>query len=46
LKSTLAAGGNRRDLGAAGRDVIDPLPIYSPGFENYDDPLTKNIRCS
>ncbi|HHC4813372.1 dimethylsulfoxide reductase subunit A [Klebsiella michiganensis] len=22
-------------------DVIDPLPIYSPGFENYDDPLAK-----
>ncbi len=21
-------------------DVIDPLPIYSPGFENYDDPLS------
>ncbi len=20
-------------------DVIDPLPVYSPGFENYDDPL-------
>lgn len=27
-------------------DVIDPLPIYSHGFENYDDPLAKNIRCS
>ncbi|MTD40539.1 dimethylsulfoxide reductase subunit A [Erwinia sp. CPCC 100877] len=22
-------------------DVIDPLPIYSPGFENYDDPLSE-----
>ncbi len=21
-------------------DVIDPLPIYTPGFENYNDPLT------
>ncbi len=21
-------------------DVIHPLPIYSPGFENYDDPLS------
>ena len=23
------------------QDVIDPLPIYSPGFENYDDPLAE-----
>jgi anaerobic dimethyl sulfoxide reductase subunit A len=22
-------------------DVIDPLPIYSAGFENYDDPLSE-----
>lgn len=22
-------------------DVIDPLPVYSAGFENYDDPLNK-----
>ncbi|WP_348260148.1 hypothetical protein, partial [Salmonella enterica] len=21
-------------------DVIDPLPIYRPGFEYYNDPLT------
>lgn len=23
-------------------DVIDPLPIYAAGFENYDDPLAKD----
>ncbi|MCU6670899.1 dimethylsulfoxide reductase subunit A [Enterobacteriaceae bacterium H4N4] len=23
-------------------DVIDPLPVYSPGFENYDDPQSKD----
>jgi anaerobic dimethyl sulfoxide reductase subunit A len=23
-------------------DVIDPLPVYSPGFENYDDPQIKD----
>ncbi|SPW25999.1 Dimethyl sulfoxide reductase DmsA precursor [Edwardsiella tarda] len=23
----------------APEDVIDPLPIYSPGFESYQDPL-------
>ena len=23
-------------------DVIDPLPIYDPGFEGVNDPLTKN----
>ncbi|XNN29691.1 hypothetical protein ACLK2F_05080 [Escherichia coli] len=22
-------------------DVIDPLPIYTPGFESYQDPLNK-----
>lgn len=22
-------------------DVVDPLPVYSAGFENYDDPLVK-----
>lgn len=22
-------------------DVVDPLPVYSAGFENYDDPLAK-----
>ena len=24
-------------------DVIDPLPIYTPGFENYNDPLTEKF---
>jgi len=24
-------------------DVIDPLPVYSPGFENYDDPQSKDF---
>ncbi len=24
-------------------DVIDPLPVYSPGFENYDDPQVKSF---
>ncbi|STN25551.1 anaerobic dimethyl sulfoxide reductase chain A [Escherichia coli] len=22
-------------------DVIEPLPIYTPGFESYQDPLNK-----
>ncbi len=24
-------------------DVIDPLPIYTPGFENYNDPLAEKF---
>jgi len=24
-------------------DVIHPLPVYSPGFENYDDPQSKDF---
>jgi anaerobic dimethyl sulfoxide reductase subunit A len=24
-------------------DVIDPLPVYTPGFENYNDPLTEKF---
>ncbi|VFS58034.1 Dimethyl sulfoxide reductase DmsA precursor [Kluyvera cryocrescens] len=27
-------------------DVIDPLPIYTPGFENYNDPLAGKISAA
>ncbi len=27
-------------------DVIDPLPIYTPGFESYQDPLKQTVSAA